>query len=57
MKKPNHEPCEDCKVRPATRIYANADGSVDLLCERCHQVRLLKEPIKDEDVLLYYEKS
>jgi len=51
MKKPKqtHEWCEDCEVKPATRIYMDNDGNGIMLCQRCLDVRLLRDSIKADD--------
>ena len=57
MKKPNNpqsngKPCEDGCGRKATRIYVDNDGNGIMLCQRCLEVRLLKEPTKDDEVII-----
>jgi hypothetical protein len=57
MKKQNERNftlCEDCKERPASRVYALPDANFMSLCQRCIEVRLLKDSdtSKDKEVFL-----
>jgi hypothetical protein len=50
--KPNHALCEDCEDKPATRSYEEDNGEYAILCQRCYDVRTLRDASKYEEEIL-----
>ena len=50
--KENFRYCEDCNKNPCTRSYDEGNGQYTMLCQRCYDVRVLKEPPKNDEVII-----